>query len=200
MRENGLDVKSSISSNFLLQWRTGRPFVGLPAVLKYFELLASLLTYENMDFSSFVVDPEVRRVACRGRAVFKWLSTGESWDETFAYIIDFDEGLKVTDYQVWADSGAAYLASQGKLNEVREKVRIVDVWMIGPMADIQLRRPKSMWDRRVHEAAIYETGYVLVCSVYQVWPGPILLTRCLSTTSVHLLQLYSTHDVLLCTL
>ncbi|KAL1749269.1 hypothetical protein HDZ31DRAFT_71076 [Schizophyllum fasciatum] len=99
----------------------GRPFVGLPAVLRYFELLASLLTYENMDFSSFVVDPEVRRVACRGRAVFKWRSTGESWDETFAYLIDFDEGLKVTDYQVWADSGAAYLASQGKLDEVREK-------------------------------------------------------------------------------
>lgn len=101
----------------------GRPFVGRAAVLKYFELLASLLTYENMDFAGFVVDAEARKVACRGRAVFQWRSTGQSWDETFAYLIDFDDELKVTDYQVWADSGAAYLASQGALDELREKVK-----------------------------------------------------------------------------
>ena len=45
---------------------------------------------------------------------------GQSWDEEFAYILDFDQSAKVTDYQVWADSGAAYLARRGELKQVIE--------------------------------------------------------------------------------
>ena len=100
----------------------GRPFVGLPAVKAYFESISSLLSYENVKFSEFVVDVESSKVACKGQGKFTWLSTGESWDENFAYMIDFDSENKVTDYQVWADSGSAYLARVGKLDEVR-KVR-----------------------------------------------------------------------------
>jgi len=99
----------------------GRPFVGLIGVQKYFETVASLLSYENMRFSEFVVDTEPRKVAVTGRARFKWMSTGECWDETFSYILDFDEEHKIVVYQVWADSGAAYLASKGKLDETRKK-------------------------------------------------------------------------------
>ncbi|KAF8076052.1 hypothetical protein FPV67DRAFT_1617573 [Lyophyllum atratum] len=99
----------------------GRPFVGLAEVQKYFETVASLLLYENMRFSEFVVDPVTRKVAMKGQARFTWMSTKESWDETFAYILDFDGENKVAEYQVWADSGAAYLASKGKLNEIRKK-------------------------------------------------------------------------------
>ncbi|KAF5388000.1 hypothetical protein D9615_000093 [Tricholomella constricta] len=98
----------------------GRVFTGLAEVQKYFETIASLLSYENMRFSEFVVDPEARKAAMKGRAQFTWLSTGESWDETFTYMLDFDEGNKVIRYQVWADSGAAYLASRGKLDETRK--------------------------------------------------------------------------------
>lgn len=61
-----------------------------------------------------------RKVSVKGQAKFTWIETGQSWDETFTYSLDFDHELKVTDYQVWADSGAAYLARIGKLNDIRE--------------------------------------------------------------------------------
>jgi hypothetical protein len=98
----------------------GKSFTGLSEVQKYFEAISSLLSYENMAFSEFVVDTEACRVALKGKARFTWLSTGGSWDETFAYMLDFDEVGKVTDYQIWADSGSAYLARIGKLDEMRK--------------------------------------------------------------------------------
>lgn len=98
----------------------GKPFVGLENIKIYFETIGSLLSYEDVKFSQFVVDAEGRKVACKGKGKFTWRSTKESWDETFAYMLDFDEEGKVTDYQVWADSGAAYLARIGKLNEARK--------------------------------------------------------------------------------
>ncbi|KDQ61710.1 hypothetical protein JAAARDRAFT_190437 [Jaapia argillacea MUCL 33604] len=97
----------------------GRPFTGTQGVRKYFELLQELLTYKDMKFSEYVVDTEVNKVSVKGRAEFTWTSTGQSWKETFTYTLDFDQDLKVTDYQVWADSGAAYLASKGQLEEVQ---------------------------------------------------------------------------------
>lgn len=59
-------------------------------------------------------------MSVKGQAKFTWIETCQSWDETFTYSLDFDDELKVTDYQVWADSGAAYLASIGRLDEARE--------------------------------------------------------------------------------
>lgn len=88
----------------------GRPFVGVIALKQYFTLLAEHLTYENMRFSEYVVDTEAKKVSCKGQARFTWTSTGLGWDETFSYTLDFDDQLKVARYQVWADSGAAYLA------------------------------------------------------------------------------------------
>jgi len=66
------------------------------------------------------VDLEASKVAVKGKARFTWVETGESWDETFSYALDFDQERKVTDYQVWADSGAAYLARVGKLEETKQ--------------------------------------------------------------------------------
>jgi hypothetical protein len=66
-------------------------------------------------------DAEAMKVSVKGKARFTWLSTGESWDETFSYILSFDSECKIKDYQVWADSGAAYLASRGGLNNAREQ-------------------------------------------------------------------------------
>jgi len=79
------------------------------------------LTYENMRFSEYIVDIENHKVSVKGQATFTWTKTEESWDEIFTYSLDFDDELKVTDYQVWADSGAAYLASLGKLDELKKK-------------------------------------------------------------------------------
>jgi hypothetical protein len=101
----------------------GRRFVGA-SVRKYFDIIGDLLDYDSdsMQFLEYAVDVERRKVFVRAKGRFTWRSTGESWDEMFAYLLDFDHELKVTDYQIWADSGAAYLAKLGKLDEIR-KVR-----------------------------------------------------------------------------
>ncbi|KAF5364312.1 hypothetical protein D9756_000777 [Leucocoprinus leucothites] len=101
----------------------GRAFEGVEGVTRYFEILASLLAYDDLKFSEYVVDAEERKVAVKGQGAFTWLSTQESWDETFAYVLDFDEEGKVVRYQIWADSGAAYLARIGKLKEVQREER-----------------------------------------------------------------------------
>ncbi|KIJ20896.1 hypothetical protein PAXINDRAFT_125431 [Paxillus involutus ATCC 200175] len=96
----------------------GRSFDGREGVLEYFSVIASCLTYENMRFSEYFVDTEARRVSVKGEATFTWITTKESWDETFTYVLDFDDENKITGYQVWADTGAAYLASKGQLKKV----------------------------------------------------------------------------------
>ncbi|KAL7627073.1 hypothetical protein AAE478_003849 [Parahypoxylon ruwenzoriense] len=96
----------------------GRPFRGLDGVRSYFSLVASLLDYEDMRFGEYVVDAAEGRVTARGAARFTWRATGESWDEVFVYVLAFDADRKVRRYEIWADSGAAYLASKGKLREV----------------------------------------------------------------------------------
>ncbi|CAL1715063.1 unnamed protein product [Somion occarium] len=104
----------------------GRQFSGLrgrDSLETYFGLLEKYLTFEDMSFGEWVIDPESRKVSCKGRARFKWIEgegNGQWWDEQFAYILDFDQDAKVTDYQVWSDSGAAYLARIGKLNDMRK--------------------------------------------------------------------------------
>lgn len=110
----------------------GRPFAGRagPAsVPAYFELLQQHLTYEDMSFGPYVVDADASRISVKGSAKFTWAEgagTGQAWEECFVYILDFDQDAKVTDYQVWADSGAAYLARTGvlaQLTAIGQKVR-----------------------------------------------------------------------------
>ena len=98
----------------------GKRFDGLEAIQSYFTLLSKYLSYKDMSFSEFVIDTEVQKVSCKGKAKFTWTETGQSWDETFAYMLDFDDEGRITDYQVWADSGAAYVASKGNLDESRK--------------------------------------------------------------------------------
>jgi ketosteroid isomerase-like protein len=102
------------------QTGSGRIFSGLEQVQEYFELLQKYLTYEEMVFSEYFADVESRKVSVKGRATFTWTETGESWEEHFVYTIDLDDEAQVTDYQVWADSGALYLASKGELRKVKE--------------------------------------------------------------------------------
>ncbi|TFY50187.1 hypothetical protein EVJ58_g11151 [Rhodofomes roseus] len=105
----------------------GRPFVGRDgpkSVPAYFSLLQKYLKYEKMTFGEWVVDTEARKVCTKGAATFTWIeggSEGETWEEDFAYMLDFDHDGKVTDYQVWADSGAAYFAQRGELNAKRKE-------------------------------------------------------------------------------
>ncbi|OQU98012.1 hypothetical protein CLAIMM_03852 isoform 2 [Cladophialophora immunda] len=93
----------------------GREFRGQRGLEEYFGLLSSNLQYENMRFSNFVVDAHVLKVSVRGEAKFTWTKTGQSWDEVFTYVLEFDKENKVKVYEIWADSGAAYLASKGEL-------------------------------------------------------------------------------------
>ena len=68
-----------------------------------------------MKFSEYTVDTESCKVCVKGQAKFTAKQTGQSWDETFVYMLDFDTEGKVTDWKIWADSGAAYLALRGEL-------------------------------------------------------------------------------------
>ncbi|OTA52636.1 hypothetical protein K449DRAFT_402443 [Hypoxylon sp. EC38] len=97
----------------------GREFRGREGVQEYFETVSSCLSYENMRFADYIVDAVENRVAVRGTAKFMWTANGESWDEVFAYALKFDDERKVVSYEIWADSGAAYLASKGQLKELR---------------------------------------------------------------------------------
>ncbi|KAK4217901.1 hypothetical protein QBC37DRAFT_306925 [Rhypophila decipiens] len=93
----------------------GREFRGIEGAKEYFALISKHITYQDMAFENYVVDPLERKVSVRGEAWFTWTSTGQSWKEIFTYVLEFDDELKVVKYEIWADTGAAYLASQEKL-------------------------------------------------------------------------------------
>ena len=74
-------------------------------------MVSECLSYEKMSFSDYIVDVESRTTSVRGTARFTWKSTGKSWDEVW---IRLDVEGKVLVYEVWADSGAAYMASRSE--------------------------------------------------------------------------------------
>ncbi|KAK6351099.1 hypothetical protein TWF718_004270 [Orbilia javanica] len=95
----------------------GREFKGSQGMNEYFGLLGKYLTYDNMSFGEYFVDERQNKVSVKGEGSFTWVSTGVEWDEVFTYVLDFiSEGgeLKVSRYQVWADTGALYLAKEGQ--------------------------------------------------------------------------------------
>lgn len=94
----------------------GRTFCGINGLKEYFSLLQQYLSYADMSFKNYIVDASADRVSVRGRAKFTWLETQQSWDEVFTYQLAFDQECKVVSYDVWADTGAAYLASKGLLD------------------------------------------------------------------------------------
>ncbi|KAL2156269.1 hypothetical protein VTH82DRAFT_1014 [Thermothelomyces myriococcoides] len=97
----------------------GRDFRGADGLHEYLALVSGCLSFEKGDggmrFGEYVVDPEARKVSVRGRARFTWKSTGQSWDEVFTYVLAFDREHRVEKYEIWADTGAAWLASRGEL-------------------------------------------------------------------------------------
>ena len=119
----------------------GRTFSGVDGVGRYFEVLGDELGFQDMVFDpeeQWVVDTETMAVVVRGRARFWSKKTGEGWDETFVYRLGMAEdvhedensggsggktGLKVQEYLVWADTGAAFLARTKRLGEEVEKVQ-----------------------------------------------------------------------------
>lgn len=93
------------------------------------------------DEDEWIVDTASMAVSIRGSARFTWKSTGQGWDETFCWRVgvaedivpeDDDYGiggkgvgfgkgkLKVQEYIVWSDTGAAYLARNGRLKDVQD--------------------------------------------------------------------------------
>ena len=86
----------------------------------YLDIISKCLTYENARYFAYMVDAETRKVNVQGSARFTWVETKESWDEVFTYVLDFDHEAKITDWKVWADSGAAYLAKEGRLKDLQQ--------------------------------------------------------------------------------
>lgn len=97
----------------------GTRFIGIAEIQRYFDSIGSFLSYEDIEFTEYVVDPEAMKVTVKGRGRFTWLSTDQSWNEVFTYTLDFDDELKIVQYQVWADTGAAYLARTGELDKIK---------------------------------------------------------------------------------
>jgi hypothetical protein len=97
------------------------PFLGrtFTKPAEYLGVIAKYLTYENAKYFAYVIDVETRKVSVQGSAKFTWIETDESWDEIFTYVLDFDDEAKITDWNVWADTGAAYLAQEGKLKDLK---------------------------------------------------------------------------------
>lgn len=99
----------------------GRTFTGIDGAKEYFGILADCLSYEDMEFGEggWIVDVDSGKVVVKGKARFTWTETGQGWDEGFVYVLGLDVGEtgdgKVVRYEVWADSGAAYLARKGML-------------------------------------------------------------------------------------
>ncbi|PYH47891.1 uncharacterized protein BP01DRAFT_389781 [Aspergillus saccharolyticus JOP 1030-1] len=105
----------------------GRDYIGLDAAKEYFECMGSHLRYEEMRFeeeADWVVDVARGVVVVRGWARFLARGSGQGWEEGFVYRLrlgavqeqDVGEGeVKVKEYLVWADTGAAYLALRGEL-------------------------------------------------------------------------------------
>lgn len=93
----------------------GREFHGLAGAREYFQMIGDLLDFNHMIFSDYMVDVETRQVSVRGKARFLWKSTLNDWDEVFIYRLKFNDNHKITSYEVWADSGAVYLASRSEL-------------------------------------------------------------------------------------
>ncbi|KAL4778240.1 hypothetical protein BJX76DRAFT_362919 [Aspergillus varians] len=103
----------------------GRTFTGRDGVTDYFNILDVNLGVEEMWFDeeqSWVVDTENKVVCLRGRARFVSKVSGEKWDEVFIYRISLaaeeEGGWKVRVYEIWADTGAAYLAGRGELRNL----------------------------------------------------------------------------------
>ncbi|GKZ17168.1 hypothetical protein AbraIFM66951_001663 [Aspergillus brasiliensis] len=108
----------------------GRDFTGQDGVKTYFETMGAALRYEGMRFEDekdWVVDEDNGCVCVRGWARFVAKSTGMGWDEGFVYRLgikqdgDSDGEWKIQEYRVWADTGAAYLALNGKLDDLLQK-------------------------------------------------------------------------------
>ncbi|KAL1838085.1 hypothetical protein VTJ49DRAFT_3077 [Mycothermus thermophilus] len=93
----------------------GRAFRGAEGLSQYLSVVSECVSHEGMRFTEYTVDAESRRVGVRGQARFTWKSTGQTWDEEFYYVLGFDGEARVEKYEIWADSGAAWLASRGEL-------------------------------------------------------------------------------------
>jgi hypothetical protein len=93
----------------------GRAFRGADGLLQYLSVIAECLSFENMRFTEYIIDTEAHKASVRGEARFTWKSTGQTWDEVFTYLLLFDAENRVERYEIWADSGAAWLASRGEL-------------------------------------------------------------------------------------
>ncbi|RAH60765.1 hypothetical protein BO85DRAFT_485895 [Aspergillus piperis CBS 112811] len=105
----------------------GRDFTGQDGVKAYFETMGAALRYEGMRFEDeqdWVIDEEKGCVCVRGWARFIAKETEMGWDEGFVYRLKIvqdgggDGEWKVQEYRVWADTGAAYLALTGRLNNL----------------------------------------------------------------------------------
>ena len=102
--------------------------------MSYFDLLSKVLAFEPSKDTfpgprGIIVDAEAVGpdedeiaggegkgvVSVVGRAVFKSVETGKSWEEQFIYRLSgFDDEGRIGHWEVWADPLSAWMAVEGK--------------------------------------------------------------------------------------
>jgi len=112
----------------------GQTFHGTEQCLEYFSLLSETLEFIPSEDTfpsphSLIVDADAvgpdgvadqwgvgkGAVSVVGKAKFKAVKTGKSWDEQFIYRLSgFDEEGKIGHWEIWADPLSAWLAVEGK--------------------------------------------------------------------------------------
>lgn len=112
----------------------GRTFTGKDECLEYFSLLSKVLAFEpskdtfpgpkGIVVDADAVGPEDKVdhwgcgkgvVSVVGKATFRSIGTGKSWDEQFIYRLSgFDEEGRIGHWEIWADPLSAYMAVEGK--------------------------------------------------------------------------------------
>lgn len=109
-------VEHGLGSMYLAPY-VGQIFEGRSGVREYFGWKREIVKTISLRFEEYVVDDEAGVVSVRCRGKFLWRETQNEWEEVSTARLTFGEKGMVTKFEWWGDTGAAFLASRGKLRK-----------------------------------------------------------------------------------
>jgi hypothetical protein len=109
-------VEHGLGSLYLAPY-VGQNFEGRSGVREYFGWKREIVKTISLRFEDYIVDVEAGVVSVRCRGRFLWRETQNEWEEVSTARMSFNERNLVTKFEYWGDTGAAFLASRGKLRK-----------------------------------------------------------------------------------
>lgn len=109
-------VEHGLGSLYLAPY-VGQNFEGRSGVREYFGWKREIVKTISLRFEDYIVDVEAGVVSVRCRGRFLWRETQNEWEEVSTARMTFNERNLVTKFEYWGDTGAAFLASRGKLRK-----------------------------------------------------------------------------------